>query len=112
MVGPSGSAADVAVMRAFLQVLSADEVPLALSNVAQALEPGGTIYVIGRIVDDSRLAPTQAALFNVTFLNVYDGGQAYTESQHRRWLGEAGFEDFQIIYVTSGDSIVRARKRL
>ena len=36
-----------------------------------------------------------AALFNQIFLNVYDGGQAYTESQHRDWLTEAGFGDFK-----------------
>ncbi len=48
---------------------------------------------------------------NQIFLNVYDGGQAYTESQHRDWLTEAGFGDFKHEVQANGTSIVSVRKR-
>ena len=93
--GPIGGSYDVAVMRAFIQVLSEDDCRRAIQNVGHALEPGGDMYILGRVLDDSRETPRPAALFNQIFLNVYDGGQAYTESQHRDWLTEAGFGDFK-----------------
>ncbi len=111
-VDPLGGPFDVAVMRAFIQVLDHEGAQLALDNIANSLRAGGDIYVIGRVVDDTRLVPAQAALFNVTFLNVYDGGQAYTESEYRSWLEKAGFKDFKIMSVPSGDSIISARKSL
>ena len=69
------------------------------------------IYVIGNIVADSRTEPAGAVLFNLPFLNVYDGGQAYTEGEYREWLTQAGFEDFNVTDVPGGASIVSARKR-
>lgn len=105
-----GGPFDVAVMRAFIQVLGRDEIPRALDNIARALKPRGDLYIIGRVLDDSRVEPIPAVLFNVTFLNVYDGGQAYTRSEHQSWLTEAGFEDVQISLLSGGDSIVSARR--
>lgn len=91
---PSGTY-DVAVMKSFLQVLSPDEARRAVLNIGKAINPGGAIYIQGMILDDSHLAPPRVVGFNLVFINVYDGGQAYTESVYRSWLTEAGFEDFQ-----------------
>lgn len=86
---------DVAVMRAFIQVLSPDEARSALRNVGEAVRPGGTIYIVGNILDDTHLTPAHSVAMNMVFLNFYDGGQAYTESEHRTWLSEAGFVHFR-----------------
>jgi hypothetical protein len=43
-------------------------------------------------------------------LNIYDEGQAYTEREHREWLEEAGFDDFERKTLPDGFSMVRARK--
>lgn len=102
---------DVAVLRTFIQVLSADQARLALSNVGQVLQPGGTIYILGRFIDDSRITPQETVGFNLYFLNIYHEGQAYTESEHREWLAEAGFvEDFERSTLPDGSGIIRARK--
>lgn len=108
--GPISGSYDVAVMRAFIQVLSEDESRRVIQNVSHALETGGDLYILGRVLDDSRETPRAAALFNLVFLNVYDGGQAYTESQHRDWLTDAGFGDFKHEVQPNGTSIVSARK--
>ena len=47
---------------------------------------------------------------NLVYLNIYDEGQAYTESEHRQWLKDAGFDDFERKTLRDGFSVVRARK--
>lgn len=105
-----GGPFDLAVMKSLIQVLSPDEAQQMLTNVSRSLEPGGSLYVIGRIIEDSRIQPASAVLYNVTFLNVYDGGQAYTESEYRNWLTSAGFGNIEIVTVPGSDSILRAQK--
>jgi len=74
---------DVAVLRSFLQVLSPQDAAQALQHIGAALHPGGRLYIVGRILDDSRLAPVDTVGFNVVFLNIFDEGRAYTEGEHR-----------------------------
>lgn len=101
---------DAAVMRAFTQVLSPEDNSAALKHTFDALEPGGKLYIIARVLDDSRTTPADTALFNLLFLNIYDQGQAYTESEYRTWLGDAGFSDFQRHIQARGDSIIAAAR--
>jgi SAM-dependent methyltransferase len=101
---------DVAVLRAVIQVLGPEEARRTIRNVAAALEPGGRIYIIGRILDDSRITPVPSVLSNVVFLNVFPGGRAYTESEHREWLAEAGFVDVVREAHPDGRGSIRARK--
>jgi len=110
---PPGGEYDVAVARAFVQVLGPEEAARALANVGRALRSGGELYVIGAVLEDDRLAPRPAVLFNLVTLNFYDRGEAYTISEHRGWLRDAGFDDVQVDWNTmpAGNSVVRARKR-
>ena len=108
---PLGGPYDVSMMRALIQVLDRDQAQKVLMNVGRATESGGTIYIIGRIIDDTRKSPANAVLANLNFLNIFDGGQAYTHSEHREWLDAAGFDDFKITPTSGVDSIISARKR-
>jgi SAM-dependent methyltransferase len=102
---------DVAVMTAFLQVLSPDDARCALKNVSRVMNPGGDIYIRGAgIIDNSRTSPPELVGFNIVFVNVYDEGQAYTEQEHKEWLEEAGFERFSRTILPDGGSIITARK--
>lgn len=101
---------DVAVLRNIIQVLSADHAQLALRHVNQSMEPGGTLFILGTILDDSRLAPSYAVKSNLFYLNIYDEGRAYTEGEYRYWLEEAGFVGFERVVVQDGTSIIKARK--
>lgn len=89
--GPLSGAYDTVVLRALLQVLSSEDARLALKNVAPAVKPGGTIYIIGHILDDSRISPPEAVGFNLSLISQFDSGESYTEREHRSWLSEAGF---------------------
>ena len=103
---------DVAVLRALIQTLSPDQAKSVLENIGKALEPGGSIYILGYVIDDTHLRPSAFVHWNLHFLNIYDDGRAFTESEHREWLTDAGFSNISIEYETmpSSLSIVSACK--
>jgi O-methyltransferase domain/Dimerisation domain len=103
---------DVAVLRFVIQVLGPDQARRVLRNVGEVIEPGGTIFVVGQVLEDSRLSPWQAVGLNLAFLSIYDEGQAYTEGEHRTWLGDAGFSDIEVRWgdAPGGASLITVRK--
>ncbi len=108
---PLNGSFDVAVMSAFIPVLSPDEAQRALRNVSQVMEPGGTLYIHdGGTLDDSRLSPLEIVRQNLWFINVFDQGEARTEQERRDWLSKAGFDPGERVTFPSGGSIMVARK--
>jgi len=105
---PAG-AFDVAILRSLLQVLSPEDARTALRHVRPALAPGGTLYVLGQILDDDRLGPQSAVLLNLSFLAFYERGGSHTEAEHREWLAAAGFVDAERRLTPNGISMVVAR---
>ena len=104
---------DVAVMTAFLQVLSPEDDRRAINNISKVIIPGGDVYIRGYgIIDNSRVSPEKLVGFNLVYINVYDEGQAYTEQEHRDWLEESGFGLFKRTTLSDGSSIISARKRI
>ena len=101
---------DAVIMKRFIQVLNPDQARRALANIHRVTEPGGTVYILGAVLDESRLSPPEAVASSLNFLNVYDGGQSYTEGEYREWLTEAGYVDVGRVVTSSGSSIVTARK--
>jgi hypothetical protein len=102
---------DSAVLSKVLQTLSAEECRIVLKNVGRVLHSGGHIFIIGTVLDDSRLTPAEMATVNLFFINVFDGGQAFTEGEHRTWLTEAGFENIKREILPDQLSIITAKKR-
>ena len=107
---PFSGSYDVAVLRSFIQVLSVDHAKRALRQVSHSMEPGGTLFILGTILDDSRLGPSYAVSSNLHYLNIYDEGRAYTEGEYRAWLEEAGFVVLERVVIPDGTSIIKARK--
>ena len=93
-----------------IQALSADQVDRFVKNVARVIEPGGVIYVLGDVLDDSRLTSKAMLGANLNYLNVYDGGQAYTEREYRNWLAAAGFVDIERVVLPNSESIILTRQ--
>jgi SAM-dependent methyltransferase len=108
--GPLSGAFDIAVLFRLLQVLSPDQARRVLWNVSQVVEPGGVIYIVGQVLDNSRFSPPETVAGNLFFLNVFAEGQAYTEQEHRDWLADAGFEQCERLLLPNKMSIVSARK--
>ena len=67
--GPLPGSYDVVILRALLQVLSSEDARLAVKNIGAAINPGGKIYIIGQILDDSRISPPEAVGFNLSLIN-------------------------------------------
>jgi hypothetical protein len=110
--GPLPGSYDVAILRGLLQVLSPVDARQAVKNVCAALNPGGTVYIIGQILDNSRTSPRDAVGFNLIFINRFDTGESYTEQEHRDWLSEAGFVDIERANLLLADEhgLMTARK--
>ena len=101
---------DVAVLRSMLQILSPEQAKKVVENVSHSLASGGTIVILGIMVDDSRLSPPGAAAFNLVFMNFYDDGRCYTESEQRGWLEAAGFVNIRRETLPDGAQLITARK--
>jgi SAM-dependent methyltransferase len=90
---------DTAIIGSVIQTISAEEARQVILNVGKVVNPGGRLFLFGSgMLQDSRLAPRNAVDFNLVFINVYDAGQSYTESEYRGWLEEAGFEEIHFNY--------------
>ena len=111
--GPLPGSYDAAILRALIQVFSPEDARLAVKNIGAAINPGGKIYIIGQILDDSRQSPPAAVGFNLNFINTFDAGESYTEQEYREWLCEAGFVDIEraSCMLASENGLITARKR-
>jgi 2-hydroxy-4-(methylsulfanyl)butanoate S-methyltransferase len=87
---------DVVVMRNLIQVLSLKDAGAAVTHVAESLTPGGTVLVIGGMLEDSRQAPIKLVGQNLVFLNIYDAGLIYTEGEYRSLLVAAGLTNIEV----------------
>jgi hypothetical protein len=74
--GPVPGSYDVAVLRTLLQVLSPNDARRAVQHTGVALNPGGRIYIVGQILDDSRTSPPIAVGFNLYFINQFSTGES------------------------------------
>jgi hypothetical protein len=103
---------DVAIMRNLIQVLSLEDAGAMLRNVAQSLKPGGPVFIVGNMLDDSRLSPPVLVGQNLVFINIYDDGLIYTEGEYRALLADAGFVDVvvQQAGMPGGQALISARK--
>ena len=109
--GPLPGSYDAAILRAFLQVFSPADARQALKHVGAALNPGGKIFIIGQILDDSRTSPLEAVGFNLAFINMLEAGESHTEGEHREWLTEAGFVAIERAdFLLDGSGLMTARK--
>ena len=82
----------------------------AIRHVCEAINPGGVIYILGHVLDDSRISPFEEVGHSIVYLNLYDAPAPYTEQEHKDWLIEAGFSQIDRDTLPNGDGVIRARK--
>ncbi len=102
---------DIAVCNRFIQVLAPHDALDAMHNLSKVVAPNGVLHMMGHVLDDSGLSPSAAVAYGLLAINLYDGGQAYTERQHREWLRAAGFVDIARMMLANGYSLMSARKQ-
>lgn len=103
---------DAAIVRAFIQTLSRDDAQMALKSIGKSIAPGGQIFVIGSVSENSCLTPPASLAFGLVFLSVYDSGGSYTENEYREMLKNAGFTEFAVEHeaLIDGLGIISAKK--
>ena len=101
---------DVVIARHLFQVLSRKNAQKLLNNIGKILKPGGSLYIIGFILDNSRLAPSQAVDFNLVLITSSEFGEAYTDHEYREWLQNAGFDNATRNLLPNGSSLISANK--
>ena len=104
---------DAVVLRGLLQVLPLDDARVALKNIAAAINPGGKLFLVGQILDNSRTSPPEAVGWNLSFINSFEAGESYTEQEHRDWLTAAELVDIERANFLLPDEhgLMTARKR-
>jgi hypothetical protein len=111
LAGPLVGKYDAVVCRSLFQVLSREEAAQVAINIAPAVVPEGSLHVLGRMIDDSRLSPISSVSFNLDVLSRFEAGGAYTQEEHKQWLSSAGFADFEFVSLSGGLTLISGRKR-
>lgn len=110
LTGPCSRTFDVVVLRALLQVLSPEQAAQAVVNIGKSVNPGGAVYILGHVIDDSKIAPVEEVIWFLFNLNWEDHAGFYTESDYRKMLVDADFRDVQRDRLPNGDHVIFARK--
>ncbi len=108
--GPSEVPYDAVVLRALIQVLTPDQAYQAMINIGKSVNPGGAIYILGHIMDDTRISPPEEVVWYLLNLNWEDRAGFYAEEDFRFMLEEAGFGDIQRDILPNGDGVIFAIK--
>lgn len=98
--------ADLAWVSAIVHQHSREENRWLLANVRQALAPGGQVWIRDILMDDTRTAPLEGALFAINMLVSTTGGLTYALGELRTDLEAAGFVDVRVIRPDEGMNAV------
>jgi ubiquinone/menaquinone biosynthesis C-methylase UbiE len=106
---PLGEGYDLVFMSAVIHSNSVKDIRLLFGKAARALRPGGQLVVQEFLINESRTGPLQPALFALNMLVGTPEGDAYTESEVRAWMTEAGFDHIRRIDTPIGTGLVIGR---
>ena len=95
----------------FWATTAEEETARAIAHVFTCLRPRGTIFVTGSgIIAYDRLQPAAGVYLNLTLMNIYPAGAAYTISTHFHWLRQAGFDDPRRATLPNGSEVISATR--
>ena len=107
---PLGSGFDLVFLSAVLHSNAPDENRGLLQRCAAALGAGGRVVVQDFILDENRTSPAHGALFALNMLVGTRAGDAYTESEIRGWMTEAGLSEIGRRDTAVGTTLMTGRK--
>jgi len=108
--GPCERKFDAVVLRALIQVFSLEHAREAVKNIGASVNTGGSIFVLGHVMDDSRTSPVEEVGWYLINLNWEDEAGYYAEEDYREMLEEAGFTDIKRENLPNGDGLIHAVK--
>ena len=87
---PEGERWDVVLVANILHDVPAEAARRIVAEAAGLLGEGGLMLAYEWILDETRDAPPDVAMFAVMMMVENEGGAAYTASEIEGWMGEAG----------------------
>jgi SAM-dependent methyltransferase len=100
-----GKGYDAALVSNIIHFLSEEDNRTLFRRVYDALAEGGVVIVHDYILDDSKVAPREAAIFALHML-LSSEGRTYSWSEVEAWLREAGFKQFERIELSESRVVV------
>lgn len=70
---------------------SAEQIVAILKRAYRALKPGGKIFILDMMTDETHTQPTFSALFGVNMALTTENGWVFSDVELKEWLKEAGF---------------------
>ncbi|MBE9536015.1 MAG: methyltransferase domain-containing protein [Proteobacteria bacterium] len=106
-----GKGYDLAVISNVLHIEGVEQNKALLKRLYSAMDTSGMLIIHETIIDETRTAPADRALFAINMLVNTERGNAYTFDEMRSWLEEAGFSDVTFIDCFDRPSLMVAYKR-
>ena len=82
---------DAATIFGALHQESPEAIVGILKRANRALRPGGRLFVLDMMTDETRTAPKFSALFAVNMALTTENGWVFSDAELREWMSEAGF---------------------
>ncbi len=107
---PLPTGADLVWVSAIIHQNSPAQNRQLYARIAEAIQPGGWVYIRDIVLDASRTAPVAGALFAVNMLTATEQGNSYTFEEMESDLTGAGFANVELVRRDPGmHSVVRAQ---
>jgi len=106
-----GRGYDVILLSAICHMLSPAENRDLLRRCLDAAAPGGRVVVQDFILEASKTAPKQAALFALNMLVGTSAGSTYSDIEYTDWLREVGFSEVEHVRLPGPTGLMVALKR-
>ncbi len=105
-----GEGYDLAVISNVLHIEGVDQNRALLKRLFSAMDKHGMVIIHETIIDETRTAPPDRALFAINMLVNTERGNAYTFDEMKEWLEEAGFTDISFVDCFERPSLMVAYK--
>ena len=91
---PSGN--DVVLLFGMLHQESNETIRDLLAPAYAAMLPGGLLYVMDMMTDQSHITPPFSAMFAVNMALTKEHGWVFSDAELKQWVTEVGFRDFNV----------------
>ncbi len=104
---------DAALISGVLHREQPPQVQAMFANVAQALSPGGVLYLSDVMLDDDRTGPLFGTMFALNMRVLAHDGRCHSVAEQTAWLNDAGFDvtDTFRLPAPIHYTVIRAEKR-
>jgi 3-hydroxy-5-methyl-1-naphthoate 3-O-methyltransferase len=106
-----GEGYDLILISAICHMLSPSDNRDLLSRLGLCLAPAGRLVISDFVLEEDRCRPAWASLFGINMLVATGGGDSYTESDYREWLGAVGLEQVERIEMEGSADLLVGNRR-